>query len=115
MKVQSYEIRLYKTADGRKPFSEWISSLRDVRARLRIEKRIERLLKGNFGDCKPLKNADGVHELRLDFGPGYRVYFGIAEHTIVLLLCGGDKSSQDKDIRKAVIYWNECKQKGTLL
>lgn len=90
----------------------WLDSLRDIRARARIEQRINRLLRGNFGDCKPLKNAEGVHELRLDFGPGYRVYFGIAEKVIVLLLTGGDKSSQDKDISKARIYWNDYKQRS---
>lgn len=107
MKVQPYEIRLYQAHDGHEPFADWLASFRDLRARARIEQRINRLMKGNFGDCKPLKNASGVHELRLDFGPGYRVYFSMEETVIVLLLTGGDKSSQDKDIRKAINYWNE--------
>ena len=110
MKVQHYEIRLYQTAEGREPFAEWIRSLRDARVRARIEQRVGRLMGGNFGDCKTLRDADGVHELRLDFGPGYRVYFGIAHELVVLLLTGGDKASQDRDIRKAVMYWNEYRR-----
>ena len=110
--MQQYEIRLYQSAAGHVPFALWLESLRDRRARARIEQRVNRLLRGNFGDCKPLKNAGGVHELRLDFGPGYRVYFGIAESVIVLLLTGGDKSSQDKDICKALNYWNEYKHRS---
>jgi putative addiction module killer protein len=107
VKVQPYEIRLYQTAAGREPFADWVRTLRDMRVRARIEQRVGRLRGGNFGDCKTLKDADGVHELRMDFGPGYRVYFGIAQEVVVLLLIGGDKASQDKDIRKAVGYWNE--------
>jgi putative addiction module killer protein len=111
VRVQLYEIRLYEAADGHQPFADWLASFRDLRARARIEQRISRLMKGNFGDCKPLKNASGVHELRLDFGPGYRVYFGIEERVILLLLTGGDKSSQDKDIRKAINYWHEYQRR----
>jgi len=112
MKVRRYEIRLYEAEDGCAPFAEWIRSFRDMRARARIEQRVNRLVAGNFGDCKPLKAANGVHELRLDFGPGYRVYFGIAGQVIVLLLTGGDKSSQEKDIRRAVTYWNEYRERS---
>lgn len=104
-----------KSASTRPPkagsrLQEWIRSLRELRVRARIEQRVGRLKGGNFGDCKPLKDAGGVHELRLDFGPGYRVYFGITREVVVLLLTGGDKASQDKDIRTAVTYWNEYRR-----
>lgn len=112
VKVQPYEIRLYEAGNGHEPFARWLRSLRDLRTRARIEQRINRLRHGNFGDCKPLKNAAGIYELRLDFGAGYRVYFGIAEQMIVLLLTGGDKSSQDRDILKAVEYWNEYRKRS---
>lgn len=73
--------------------------------RKRILARIARLEQGNFGDCKPI--GDGVSELRLFFGPGYRVYFGEHGNTIVVLLCGGDKGSKEKDIEKAKRFWRE--------
>lgn len=81
------------------PFSEWMAGLRDSKGRAVIARRIERLSLGNFGDYKPV--GDGVLELRVDFGPGYRVYFTRRGREIVILLCGGDKSSQAKDIARA--------------
>lgn len=111
MKVQSYAVRLYEAADGSEPFSRWMYSLRNDVDRARIDQRLSRLANGNFGDCKMLKAADGVQELRLHFGSGYGVYFGITDETIVLLLCGGDKSSQNKDIRRAIGYWSEYRLK----
>ena len=78
-------------------------SLRDPKARLKIEVRLERVELGNLGDHQSV--GEGVFELRIDYGPGYRVYFGQAGRTIVLLLCGGDKSRQQQDIRKAKEYW----------
>ncbi len=80
-------------------FSEWFDSLRDRQARARINVRIRRLSLGNFGDAKPV--GEGVSELRIDFGPGYRVYFIRRGRTLVILLTGGDKGTQDRDIRKA--------------
>jgi putative addiction module killer protein len=111
MKLQHYEVRLYETPEGSKPFALWLRSLRDDSIRLRIDRRLERLMNGNFGDCKLLTATGGVYELRFSFGPGYRVYFGVSEQTAVLLLCGGDKSSQDRDIRKATAYWNEYRHR----
>jgi putative addiction module killer protein len=81
-------------------FSRWLDSLRDVRARARIQARIERLAAGNPGDVAPV--GEGVSELRLDLGPGYRVYFTKRGHALVILLAGGDKSTQAADIRAAV-------------
>ena len=100
-----FEIRRYRTATGKEPFTEWLSSLRDRQAQARILVRLERLELGNFGDCKFVR--DGVSELRVDWGPGYRVYFGREGQTVVVLLCGGDKRRQGADIRKAVELWQE--------
>lgn len=80
-------------------FEEWLRRLRDERAKGRIIRRIARLRLGNFGDAKPV--GEGISELRVDYGPGYRVYFMRTRATVVLLLCGGDKGSQSRDITAA--------------
>lgn len=110
MEVRQRELRRYVTDDGRVPFGEWMEGLPDMKARAVIAKRLTRVALGNFGDQKGV--GDGVRELRIDFGPGYRVYF--AEHgtTIILLLCGGDKSTQSADIAKAKSYWAHWKEKN---
>ncbi|MCG3775606.1 MAG: hypothetical protein JW395_2448 [Nitrospira sp.] len=90
------------------PFSEWLVSLRDNKARAKIRVRLDRVSLGNLGDCHGV--GDGVQELRIDYGPGYRVYFGQVGSTIVLLLCGGDKNTQAKDIEQAKHYWNEYRR-----
>lgn len=104
------EVRIYLTADGRAPFEEWLSALRDVTARARIRARLARVQAGNMGDCKPLR--DGVQELRIDHGPGYRVYLSRQGAVLVLLLCGSDKAEQDRAIRQAVDYLNDWKNRG---
>jgi putative addiction module killer protein len=81
-------------------FAEWLDNLRDLRARARILVRIERLAAGNPGDVKPV--AEGVSELRIDYGPGYRVYFIMRGRELVILLTGGDKSTQSSDVRTAL-------------
>jgi putative addiction module killer protein len=81
-------------------FAKWIDSLQDIRARARIQARIERLATGNPGDVKPV--GEGVSEMRIDYGPGYRVYYIQHERTVIILLAGGDKSSQAKDIKAAI-------------
>jgi putative addiction module killer protein len=101
----AFEIRRYKSTAGGEPFTKWLSDLPDKQARARILARLERLEAGNFGDAKFLR--DGVSELRIDWGPGYRVYFGRDGQTVIVLLCGGDKRKQDADIRKAVTLWQE--------
>jgi len=95
-------VLIFKTADSKEPFWDWLFSLRDKTLRNRIEARIERLKHGNYGDHK---RFDGIIELRLDFGKGYRVYCAEEGNKIVILLTGGDKSSQDKDIKEALEYW----------
>jgi putative addiction module killer protein len=80
-------------------FSVWVNGLRDSEARARIASRIDRLTLGNFGDSKSI--GEGVSELRINYGPGYRLYFTKRGSVIVILLCGGDKSSQSRDIARA--------------
>lgn len=95
---------VYVMEGGRRPYVEWVSRLRDEAAVLRIRRRLLALeLEGHFGDFRPV--GDGVFELRFHFGPGYRVYFGQRGTTIVVLLCGGDKQSQEKDIIRAKEYY----------
>jgi putative addiction module killer protein len=96
---------VYATPEGKEPFTDWLNQLRDVMARKRILVRVSRLQRGNYGDCKSI--GEGVSELRMFFGSGYRVYFGERGNDLVILLCGGDKSSQSKDIEKAKKYWQE--------
>jgi putative addiction module killer protein len=88
-------------------FDRWLSSLRDRRAIARIAARLDRLAMGNPGDVQPV--GDGISELRIDYGPGYRVYFIRRGPVLIILLCGGDKASQDKDIRQAKALAEEWK------
>jgi len=104
-----YEIRHYLTPSGKNLFAEWLDSLRDTKAEARIAARVARLAAGNFGDCRPL--MDGVWELRIDWGPGYRIYYAMLGRTCVLLLCGGDKRKQSADINRAVGYWNDYRRR----
>jgi putative addiction module killer protein len=81
-------------------FSEWLRGLRDRQARARIQTRIDRLQLGLAGDVKPV--GEGVSELRIDYGPGYRIYFAQRGRALIILLAGGDKRTQDKDIKAAI-------------
>lgn len=103
--MDTIEVRQYQTADGRTPFAEWLADLRDLRAKRAIVARITRMQAGNRGDWKAL--GAGVFELRIDTGPGYRVYCGQDGATLVLLLCAGDKRTQTKDIDHARDYWKD--------
>ena len=107
--TQPRDIEVYETLNGQVPFTEWFASIQDTKTQTRIRGRLDRLEKGNFGDCESV--GSGVFELRLHFGPGYRIYFGEVGRTIVLLLCGGDKSTQARDIQRAKTYWLEHKGK----
>ena len=106
---ETVEVRRYLTATGRDVFGDWLSGLKDLRTRARILARVDRLAAGNFGDCKSL--GGGLSELRLDWGPGYRVYYALVGKTCVLLLCGGDKRKQSADIGRAVEYFNDYKER----
>lgn len=110
MEATPKELHIYVTEEGREPFSEWLASLRDIKARAKIRVRLDRVSLGNLGDCHGV--GEGVQELRIDYGPGYRVYFGLEGQTIVLLLCGGDKSTQTKDIETAKRYLNEYRRRA---
>ncbi|MBI2877392.1 MAG: type II toxin-antitoxin system RelE/ParE family toxin [Candidatus Tectomicrobia bacterium] len=109
MEAHPRDVQIYLTREGKAPFSDWLESLKDDQARGNIRARINRVRLGNFGDCKSV--GEGVSELRIDFGPGYRVYFGQEGTKIVILLCGGDKSSQAGDIRKAQEYWADYRNR----
>ena len=104
------KLQAFRTQDGRVPFTEWFESLRDRNVRNRIDVRLQSVEYGNFGDVRSV--GGGVQELRLHFGAGYRIYFGEVGNTVVLLLCGGDKSSQPRDIERAKTYWREYKEKN---
>lgn len=86
------EIKEYVTPAGKAPFREWLNRMRDLRAKIKILQRLDRLTLGHFGDSKYLR--EGVYELRISEGKGYRIYYGKEADTIVLLLCGGDKHGQ---------------------
>lgn len=103
--IKEKQLIFYHDNVGKEPLVDWIEDLRDAKTRRRILQRISRIQNGNYGDCKSLK--EGVLELRLNFGSGYRLYFGEDGDTIVVLLCGGDKSTQAKDIERAKEYWKE--------
>ena len=100
---------IYAEKNGREPFLEWLTSLKDRTFRARIRNRISRLELGHFGDCEPV--GEGIFELRFFFGPGFRVYFAKHEDTTILLIGGGDKKTQAKDILKAKSCWKKFKEK----
>lgn len=101
------ELRYYQTSAGEGPIVEWLQGLNDRQARTRIEARLARVAVGNLGDVEPV--GDGVMELRIDWGPGYRVYFARLGQMVVLLLCGGDKRTQQRDINRAKDYFEDYK------
>jgi len=107
--IESYEIREYETAESRSPFTDWLEGLRDRRARARIAARLAQVRLGNLGDHRSV--GDGVHELRLFYGPGYRVYFGFESNRVILLLTGGAKDTQRRDIATAKSYWADYRRR----
>lgn len=104
-----YRLEYYIEDDGSSPFLAWLSSLRDREAHARVSARLNRVKLGNFGVIKAL--GDGVIELKIDYGPGYRVYYAMNGKTVLLLLIGGDKTTQAKDIKVAKTYWKR-QQRG---
>jgi putative addiction module killer protein len=105
-------IRHYVSRAGKDLFDEWLSQLADTRAQAKIATRIDRLAAGNFGDCKPLRQ--GLWELRIDWGPGYRVYYALIGRACVLLLCAGDKRKQSSDIDRAIRFLTDYKERTAL-
>jgi len=111
MEIAPQTLQEYVTPDGKIPFRDWLAALRDVRVRARVRVRLNHLRLGNFGDAKPV--GDGVSELRIPYGPGYRVYFAPMGSTGILLLCGGDKSTQARDIGRAKRYWMDYQRRSS--
>lgn len=105
----NYDIQYYLNSNAVNVAGKWLRSLRDPIAKAKITKRISRFEHGNFGDHKPCR--EGVWEMRVDEGPGYRVYYAFSGRQIILLLCGGDKTTQDADINTAVSYWEDWKER----
>lgn len=104
------EVRHYVNRAGRDIFGEWLSNLADLRTREKIAARIDRLAVGNFGDCKPL--GQGLWELRIDRGPGYRVYYAVVGRELVLLVSGGDKRRQSTDIELALAHLKDYRERS---
>jgi putative addiction module killer protein len=103
------ELRRYVTRKGKDVFGGWLAKLKDSRAQAKIIIRLDRVAAGNFADCKPLR--EGLYELRIDWGPGYRVYYAMLGKTCVLLLGGGDKRKQSADIEKALVCLRDYKER----
>ena len=107
-----FELQNYLTSTGANPVERWFMSL-DAQTAQRIHRSLDQLKKGNFTGCKPIANSKikGVRERRIDFGPGYRVYFGRDGEKLIILLTGGNKKSQSQDISKALEYWKDYKER----
>jgi len=99
------EIKKLELQNGLVPFDEWFDSLRDLRMQAAVDARLARVRAGNFGDAKSV--GGGVNELRISFGPGLRVYYGLQGKKVVILVGGGDKRSQSRDIRRAQELWQQ--------
>jgi len=107
-----FEIQTYLTAEGAEPYADWLASLADRHARARVVVRVNRMASGTLGDVKPV--GDGVWEVRIDLGPGYRIYYAQAGTRLILLLVGGDKSRQQSDIKQAHAYWADWQHRRKL-
>ncbi|MFH1191967.1 MAG: type II toxin-antitoxin system RelE/ParE family toxin [bacterium] len=102
-------LEIYQNAGGREPIIEWLEAIKDIVIKARIKNRLRRMELGILGDYKSI--GSGLFELRLKFGSGYRIYFGEVNNKIILLLCAGDKNSQNKDIKKVKEYWKDYNNK----
>ncbi|CAC5344996.1 MULTISPECIES: type II toxin-antitoxin system RelE/ParE family toxin [Planktothrix] len=109
MEVQPRQVQNYLATNGKSPFEDWLNSLRDSKGKAIIKSRLKRVVQGNLGDYRSV--GEGVYELRIQFGSGYRIYFCQFGVTIILLLCGGDKSTQEEDIRTAKTYWEDYRRR----
>jgi putative addiction module killer protein len=107
--METKKLVLYRTLNGQVPFQDWLESLTDRQTRARIRTRLKKVVFNYFGDFKNL--GGGLFELRFHFGPGYRIYFGQDGDIFIILLCGGDKSSQGSDILTAFEYWLDYKRR----
>lgn len=98
----TYEIEIYETSTGKRPFDSWFDDIREIQTKAKILKRLDRIRVGNFGDCEPV--GDGICELKIHYGPGFRIYYSKIGKKVILLVYGGYKGSQTKDISKAKEY-----------
>lgn len=105
MEAKAKSLKIYLNRKGKAPFSHWLNSLKDIQGRAKIRTGLDRLCFGNLGHCRSL--GGGLFELKIQFGPGYRVYFGQEGENRLILLFGGDKSSQGKDLEKAREFWSD--------
>jgi putative addiction module killer protein len=103
------DIQRYVTSGGDIPFEDWFLSLRSLKTQAKVDARLQRVALGNLGDVRFV--GEGVYELKIDYGPGYRIYFAQVDAIVVLLLCGGDKGSQNQDITIAKHYWKEYQER----
>lgn len=109
MDTQNKEVRFYEDERGKQPFRAWFDGLPDKRTQAKIQARIDRVSLGNLGYCAPV--GEGVLELKIDYGPGFRVYFGQIGTQLVILLCGGVKGTQRRDIKTAHDYWADYRRR----
>lgn len=107
------DIQIYEDDNRKCPYLQWEARLNRI-SRALVTARLVRIRMGNFGDCKTIQGVRGIYEMRIHFNPGYRIYFGKYQEKIVLLLCGGDKDSQKRDILKAKQYWQDFLRKGKI-
>lgn len=105
--MSNIQVEIYRTSDGKVPFVEWLHNLKDAKAAAQVRARLNRIRNGNLGDFKSV--GDGVYEIRIDIGPGYRVYCGRWGNALVVVLCAGTKKTQAKDIQLAKQYWEDWK------
>ena len=110
MEIRPRVVRNYITPDKRVPFEEWLDSLRDKKTQAIVLERLNRVRLGNFGDCRHL--GEGIYELRIHYEPGYRIYFGDLGGEVVILLCGGGKRTQNRDVKRAREYWQELRNRA---
>ncbi len=112
MMDRDYVVERYRARDGKIPFEDWMAKMKrkDPDTVFRILVRVNRAIKRNFGDYRYLR--EGVWEMRVDSGPGYRIYFAVEHRQVLLLLIGGDKKSQKADVKLAVDYWKDHQSKG---
>ncbi len=105
-----FEVKEYINSAGKSPYADWVADLRDQTAQVKILRQTRRMALGNFGDVKPVGN--GVSETKINYGPGYRVYHAKVGNQLVILLCGGDKSTQAKDIKQAKQHLQDFKNRS---
>ncbi len=109
--MNRYEIEVYQNQEGYSPFQEWLDTLKDKTAQIKVYARLERIRYGNFGDWKSIKGTSGLYEIREHYGQGYRIFYSLIGKKVVLLLAGGEKKEQEKTIAKAKDYLTDYKQR----